>query len=43
MDNGVWFEISYPIWKAPNHKKEKLAHRVEALERRLNELTPQTQ
>ena len=40
-DNGVWFEVSYPLWKKKK-KPDNLAHRVEALERRLAELEPKT-
>ena len=35
-DNGVWFDISFPIWKAK--KKEAAAERIEVLERRLAQL-----
>jgi len=33
-DNGVWFEFSFPLWKAAN-KKSELERRVETLEERL--------
>lgn len=40
-DNGVWFEVSYPLWKKKK-QPDGLALRVEALERRLAELEPET-
>ena len=33
-DNGVWFEFSFPLWKATS-KKNGLERRVEALKERL--------
>ena len=38
-DNGVWFEFSFPIWKARKNESETaLTRRLEQLERRLAEL-----
>lgn len=36
-DDGVWFEIGVPIWKAPK-KPDEVKSRVAELERRLAEL-----
>jgi hypothetical protein len=36
-DDGVWFEFSFPVWKA-EEKPDSTAHRLEALEKRLAEL-----
>ncbi|GJM23687.1 MAG: hypothetical protein DHS20C16_01020 [Phycisphaerae bacterium] len=36
-DDGVWFEIGLPIWKAPK-KPDKVKARMAALERRVAEL-----
>lgn len=33
-DNGVWFEVSFPLWKA-KPKEDKNASRIRELERRL--------
>lgn len=41
-DNGVWFEVSYPLWKKKK-QPDDLAARVETLERRLAELEPKTE
>ena len=39
-DNGVWFEVSFPIWKAKKKPTDQAAliRRVEQLERHLAEL-----
>ncbi|MCH7526031.1 MAG: hypothetical protein IID39_01210 [Planctomycetes bacterium] len=39
-DNGVWIDISFPIWQAPE-KADAMARRVERLERRLARLESQ--
>lgn len=39
-DNGVWFEFSFPLWKAPK-EPDALAQRMETLEQRLAELEKQ--
>ncbi len=36
-DNGVWFEFSFPLWKAAK-ASNGLAQQVESLERRLANL-----
>lgn len=36
-DDGVWFEIGFPIWKAPS-KKDALAARVAHLEKLVSKL-----
>jgi hypothetical protein len=36
-DNGVWFDFSFPIWRAPK-KPDRLTERVEVLEKRLAEV-----
>ena len=41
-DNGVWFEVSYPLWKKKK-QPDDLALRVKSLERRLAELEPKTE
>ncbi len=42
-DNGVWFEVSFPIWKARKKPTDQAAlmRRVEQLERHLAELESQ--
>lgn len=35
-DNGVWFDFSFPVWKAA--KKDASAERVTELERRITQL-----
>ena len=34
-DNRIMFDVSFPLWKAEDKKEERLARRVEQLERRL--------
>ena len=41
-DNGVWFEVSYPLWKKKKQPTD-LADRIEMLERRLAKLEPKTE
>ena len=41
-DNGIWFEVSYPLWKKKK-QPDDLALRVNSLERRLAELEPKTE
>jgi len=36
-DDGVWFEIGFPIWKRPKPQDPTIA-RIEALERRIAQL-----
>ncbi|MEE9296208.1 MAG: hypothetical protein V3W34_14775 [Phycisphaerae bacterium] len=38
-DDGVWIEFSYPVWKAPDRRKDDLSRRVQALERQVASLT----
>lgn len=36
-DNGIWFDISYPLWKKPK-KQDVSAKRLDMLERQLAQL-----
>lgn len=40
-DNGVWFDVSFPVWKAKK-KPDPLKRRIEDLEKRLAELEAQS-
>lgn len=32
-DNGMWFEVSFPIWKAKDDKEAEMMRRLDRLER----------
>ncbi|MCG8406059.1 MAG: hypothetical protein MI923_12755 [Phycisphaerales bacterium] len=36
-DDGIWFEVGFPLWKAPE-KPDESSERIAALERRLRQL-----
>ena len=40
-DNGVWFELSFPIWH-PKKPPDQLASKIEELEMRLAQLEAQS-